>query len=275
MMKQKMFSFLVSVTLGIAFSILVFCVQIAAQEKAKANPLKKAELIKVLESNSISSEDLIERINTRGVDFQINERVEQDLKEAGANDQIIYAVRENYNQPKKKGIFGKIGGGLNKTAKIAVKTAPIVAEQLPQVQTAKAVVKAAKTASNEVEKQPETPKDAAAEAAKETTKETPKKSSVPRSLIGTAWKIDFGKGVTGTIFLFCKGGKRWEIVPARAGTIGAVGKSYSVSGSTLTTVNADDAMVQKWKMTWEGDVLVLNDGKVILKLHYSGETQCK
>ena len=97
---------------------------------------------------------------------------------------------------------------------------------------------------------------------------------VPRSLNGTAWKIDFGKGVTGTVFLFCKGGKRWEIVPARAGTIGAVGKSYSVSGNTLTTVNADDGMVQNWKMTWEGDVLALNDGKVTLRLHYNGETQC-
>lgn len=98
---------------------------------------------------------------------------------------------------------------------------------------------------------------------------------VPRSLNGTAWKIDFGKGVTGTIFLFCKGGKRWEIVPARAGTIGAVGKSYSVSGNTLTTVNADDGMVQKWKMTWESDVLVINDGKQTLRLHYNGETQCR
>lgn len=97
---------------------------------------------------------------------------------------------------------------------------------------------------------------------------------VPRSLNGTAWKIDFGKGVTGTVFLFCKGGKRWEIVPARAGTIGAVGKSYSVSGSTLTTVNADDGMVQKWKITWEGDVFVINDGKQTLRLHYIGQTQC-
>ncbi len=98
---------------------------------------------------------------------------------------------------------------------------------------------------------------------------------VTRSLNGTAWKIDFGKGLTGTVFLFCKGNKRWEIVPARAGTIGSVGKSYSVSGNTLTTVNADDGMVQNWKMTWDGDVLVLNDGKVTLRLHYNGETQCK
>lgn len=94
------------------------------------------------------------------------------------------------------------------------------------------------------------------------------------SLPGTAWKIDFGRGVTGTIFLFCKSG-RWEIVPARAGTIGAVGKSYNVSGNILTTVNADDDMVQRWQMAEEDGVLELYDGKVTLRLHYNGETQCK
>ena len=105
---------------------------------------------------------------------------------------------------------------------------------------------------------------------------TPKQGSTPRSLPGTAWKIDFGRGKTGTLFRFCpRPGDGWEIVPDRAGSIGAVGKSYTVSGNTLTTVNRDDGMVQKWKMSWEGDVLVLNDGKVTFKLHYNGETQCK
>lgn len=103
---------------------------------------------------------------------------------------------------------------------------------------------------------------------------TPKTGGVPRTLPGTAWKIDFGRGKTGTTFLFCRSG-RWEIVPERAGSIGAVGSSYKVSGNTLTTVNRDDGKVEKWKMSWEGDVLILNDGKVTLKLHYNGETQCK
>jgi hypothetical protein len=95
----------------------------------------------------------------------------------------------------------------------------------------------------------------------------------PRSLPGTAWKIDFGKGVTGTLFLFCRTGTWQNVLPS--GRIGAVGRSYSVSGSTLTTVNRDDGMVQKWKMTRKGDVLELFDGKVTLQLHYNGETQCK
>jgi hypothetical protein len=103
---------------------------------------------------------------------------------------------------------------------------------------------------------------------------TSKIGSVPHSLPGTAWKIDFGRGTTGTTFLFCKSGS-WEIVPERAGSIGAVGSSYRVSGNTLTTVNRDDGKVEKWRVSWEGDVLILNDGKVTLKLHYNGETQCR
>jgi hypothetical protein len=98
-------------------------------------------------------------------------------------------------------------------------------------------------------------------------------SAAPRDLAGTAWKIDFGRGVTGTVFLFCKSG-RWEIVPARAGSIGAVGRSYKTAGSVLTTVNADDGKVEKWKMTWAGDVLIIDDGAQPLRLNYNGRTQC-
>jgi hypothetical protein len=95
----------------------------------------------------------------------------------------------------------------------------------------------------------------------------------PRVLPGTAWKIDFGRGPTGAVFLFCRTGT-WQNVLA-GGRIGAVGRSYSVSGTTLTTVNADDGMTRRWRMTWQGDVLEIFDGKEALKLHYNGETQCK
>jgi hypothetical protein len=114
-------------------------------------------------------------------------------------------------------------------------------------------------------------------SAPEATQPPAKKlGTVPKTLPGTAWKIDFGRGETGTLFRFCpRPGDGWEIVPQRAGSTGAVGRSYSLSGSTLTMANRDDGMVQRWKMSWEGDVLVLNDGKVTLRLHYNGETQCR
>lgn len=103
------------------------------------------------------------------------------------------------------------------------------------------------------------------------TKNNSQTTSTSRSLSGTGWKIDFGKGETGTVFNFYKNGA-WEIVPQDYRTKGAVGKSYTVSGNTLTTVNADDGMVEEWEMRWDGEILVLFDGTTTLRLHYDGET---
>lgn len=105
------------------------------------------------------------------------------------------------------------------------------------------------------------------------TKNNSQTTGASRSLSGTGWKIDFGDGKTGTVFNFCKNGA-WEIVPQNNRTKGAVGKSYTVSGSTLTTVNADDGMVEKWEMRWDGEILELFDGTTTLRLHYDGETDC-
>lgn len=165
-----------SLALAIVAIAFLFVAQTFSQEdaKTKSNPLKKSDLVKALESNAISSTDLIERIKNRGVDFQITESVMQELKDAGANDEIINAVQENYAASKKKGVFGKIGDGLNKTTKIAVKTAPIAAEQMPQVQAAKTIVNAAKTASAEVEKEKNAKETKSSDEEKETS-DTPTK----------------------------------------------------------------------------------------------------
>lgn len=95
-------------------------------------------------------------------------------------------------------------------------------------------------------------------------------------LSGSAWRIDFGSGLTGTVFLFCAGGGHWETVPA-SGSIGLIGKSWAVSGSTLTTVNADDGMTQDWALSWdaEGEWLTIDDGALPLKLKYHGTTACR
>jgi hypothetical protein len=108
----------------------------------------------------------------------------------------------------------------------------------------------------------------------------PVNTDAPRSsngqlppLPGTAWKIDYGRGKTGDVFLFCSTGT-WEIVSA-SGRIGAVGRSYRVSGSSLTTVNRDDGKVQTWRMNGNNGLLVINDGRQTLTLHYNGTTQCR
>lgn len=93
------------------------------------------------------------------------------------------------------------------------------------------------------------------------------------ALGGTTWQIDFGKGVTGTQFIFCKSGF-WEIVPANSRSIGAKGKSWNVKGSALTTVNADDGQVENWKMTRRGALLEISDGSQTLILHPGPATPC-
>lgn len=92
-------------------------------------------------------------------------------------------------------------------------------------------------------------------------------------LPGTAWKIDYGRGKTGDVFLFCSTGT-WQIVPA-SGAIGAVGSSFEVSGTTLTTVNRDDGQVQDWRISGSDGLMVLDDGRQKLTLHYNGTTQCR
>ncbi len=92
------------------------------------------------------------------------------------------------------------------------------------------------------------------------------------SLAGTAWKIDYGRGQTGDVFLFCSSGT-WQIIPAR-GSIGAVGRSYSVSGTTLTTVDRDDGKVQTWQMSGDNSMMIIDDGRQALSLHYNGTTRC-
>ena len=74
------------------FASIVAAAQDDKKIEAKANPIKKGDLLKALESNAISSKELTERINQRGVDFELSEKVEQELKNAGAASEIIAAV---------------------------------------------------------------------------------------------------------------------------------------------------------------------------------------
>jgi hypothetical protein len=100
---------------------------------AKSNPMKKSDIVKALESNAISSKELAERINRRGVDFELNEKSEQELNNAGAGQEVIEAVRAGFQAaPKKKGMFGKLSDGVGKAAtkaKETMSTVPASKEQ--------------------------------------------------------------------------------------------------------------------------------------------------
>lgn len=242
MKSRKLRSLLVT----IAAVVFLFAIQDFAQDEVKSNPLKQSDLIKALESKTVSSADLVERIKNRGVDFQITESVAKELKNAGANDEIITAVRENYTAPKKKGLFGKIGDNLNKTAKVVVKTAPVAAEQLPQVQAAKSVVKAAKTASSEVEKEEgnktkKTEKDEDTPLENPTT-ESQRNSKPPKQNGGTASGLKIGEyactGSGGRImiglsFKVLSGNRFTNLDDDQSGTFTITGDTVKFSGGHL------------------------------------------
>lgn len=59
-------------------------------------PIVKDGLIAALRSKQFSNQQIIERINARGVDFQLTPAVESELIAAGARAELIAAVRSNY-----------------------------------------------------------------------------------------------------------------------------------------------------------------------------------
>lgn len=93
---------------------------------------------------------------------------------------------------------------------------------------------------------------------------------------GTAWKIDWGiRGGNVQVFLFCKSG-RWEVVsPMRSsGAVSLMG-TYAHQGKKLVTQNMSGREVTNYQMTWRENVLELDSGKSIVRLHYNGATACK
>ena len=65
------------------------------------NVVRKDKLVTTLRSKQLQTREIVNTINTRGVDFQLTPVVEQELTVAGARPEVISAVRDNYRQPEK------------------------------------------------------------------------------------------------------------------------------------------------------------------------------
>jgi hypothetical protein len=107
-----------TITIIIGFGITAFTVTGQTTQgtaAAKPNPMKKSDIVKALESNAISSKELAERIKLRGVDFELNDKSEEELSNAGAGKEVIEAVRASFQStPKKKGMFEKLTDSVGK-----------------------------------------------------------------------------------------------------------------------------------------------------------------
>lgn len=68
----------------------------AAQMQTSKNPYDKERLLKVVRLNALSTTEIVQAIEQRGVDFQMNADVEAEFKQAGARPELIDAMRRSY-----------------------------------------------------------------------------------------------------------------------------------------------------------------------------------
>lgn len=82
-----------------AFGVAVFIFAMmswgAAAMQAK-NPYDKERLLKVVRLNALSTQEVVQAVEQRGVDFQITPAIEAEFREAGARPELIEALKANY-----------------------------------------------------------------------------------------------------------------------------------------------------------------------------------
>jgi len=81
-----------------AVAALLFLVMLAPKpEQAQVKkPISKSGLLEAVRLNGLSTQELIERVQQRGVSFQLTAEDAEELRQAGARPELIEAVRVNY-----------------------------------------------------------------------------------------------------------------------------------------------------------------------------------
>src|SRR5437763_928230 len=91
--EQKNQPRLVAALLVAAAALLLFPAAAWAQA---AKPISREGLVKAVRINGLSTAELIQQIQSRGVSFQMTPDAEQELRSAGARTEVIEAARANY-----------------------------------------------------------------------------------------------------------------------------------------------------------------------------------
>jgi hypothetical protein len=94
---------------AIAFTLLAvasMCVSANAQVK---KPISRNGLVQAVKINGLSTVELVQQIQTRGVAFRMTPDAEQELRQAGARPEVIEAARRNY----RPGAVGNTGNSGN------------------------------------------------------------------------------------------------------------------------------------------------------------------
>jgi hypothetical protein len=79
--------------LALLAALLLFPVASAAQAK---RPITREGLVKAVRINGLSTDELVQQVEVRGVSFQMTADAEAELRAAGARPEVIEAARQSY-----------------------------------------------------------------------------------------------------------------------------------------------------------------------------------
>src|SRR5687768_12564683 len=65
-------------------------------QEQKKKPISRQGLVSALRINGLSTKELVEQVEMRGVSFKLTNEIESELRAAGAHPDLIAAVRANY-----------------------------------------------------------------------------------------------------------------------------------------------------------------------------------
>ena len=84
-------AFIVAITV----SLMLFAFNHTAQMQAKS-PYDKERLLKVVKLNALSTQEVVQAVESRGVSFRMTAEIEDEFQQAGARPELITAMRNNY-----------------------------------------------------------------------------------------------------------------------------------------------------------------------------------
>lgn len=79
---------------GVFILVALMTADVARMQGRK--PYDQGTLLRVVQLNALPTSEVVEKINERGVDFQMTSQIESEFRSAGARPEVIQAMRSNY-----------------------------------------------------------------------------------------------------------------------------------------------------------------------------------
>jgi hypothetical protein len=117
---------------AILVSVLPLLIVLSGSAYMQAKkPISKEGLLKAIRLNGLSTAELVQNIQQRGVEFQVTSSVEHEMRDAGAQPEVIQAARLNF-RPYNAGP----AGGEGRRRRPAVRSGPTYDDLYDQATTA-------------------------------------------------------------------------------------------------------------------------------------------